>query len=74
MLITCIPLIRNSKLVRRSMLCQTCYQFDWLFMEGGACEDMGGTCVDWRNYVCHAGIQSGICPGDSNIRLVSGWI
>ena len=36
--------------------------------EGGACEDKGGQCVDWRYYVCHAGVETGICPGDSNIR------
>ena len=35
---------------------------------GGACEDKGGQCIDWRYYVCHAGVESGICPGDSNIR------
>merc|ERR1711872_580804 len=35
---------------------------------GGACEDKGGSCVDWRYFVCHAGVEKGICPGDSNIR------
>jgi len=37
-------------------------------VKGGACEDKGGQCIDWRYYVCHAGVESGICPGDSNIR------
>ena len=37
-------------------------------VHGGACEDKGGQCVDWRYYVCHAGVETGICPGDSNIR------
>ena len=27
-----------------------------------------GVCVDWRYYVCHAGVETGLCSGDSNIR------
>ncbi len=27
-----------------------------------------GTCVDYRYYVCHAGVVQGLCSGDSNIR------
>ena len=34
----------------------------------GECEDQGGQCVDWRYYVCHAGLEVGLCPGDTNIR------
>lgn len=33
-----------------------------------ACTDIGGTCLDWRNYKCTAGYVTGLCPGDSNIR------
>ncbi len=32
------------------------------------CEKIGGQCVDWRYYVCHAGVETGLCPGDSNMR------
>ena len=32
------------------------------------CTALGGTCVDWRYYVCHAGVESGLCDGDSNRR------
>ena len=42
-------------------------------LSGGACEEQGGQCVDWRYYVCHAGVESGICPGDSNIRYIDTW-
>jgi len=35
---------------------------------GGPCEEKGGTCVDWRYYICHAGVEQGLCPGDSNMR------
>ena len=27
-----------------------------------------GVCVDWRYYTCTAGVETGLCPGDSNIR------
>jgi len=32
------------------------------------CTLQGGTCVDWRYYVCNAGVESGLCNGDSNRR------
>ncbi|TRY68830.1 hypothetical protein TCAL_15127 [Tigriopus californicus] len=32
------------------------------------CTNMGGTCVDWRYYVCNGGVETGLCTGDSNIR------
>ncbi len=34
----------------------------------GACEAQGGTCVDWRYYICHGGVEQGLCDGDSNNR------
>jgi len=33
-----------------------------------ACTSIGGTCVDWRNFQCHGGVETGLCSGDSNIR------
>jgi len=32
------------------------------------CVDAGGSCVDWRYYVCHGGVETGLCGGDSNRR------
>ena len=32
------------------------------------CEDLGGQCLDWEDYICHAGWETGLCPGDENIR------
>ncbi len=32
------------------------------------CEDIGGQCLDWEDYICHAGWETGLCPGDENIR------
>ncbi len=28
----------------------------------------GGQCVDWRYYVCNAGVSTGLCRGDENVR------
>ncbi|CAK8683556.1 unnamed protein product [Clavelina lepadiformis] len=33
-----------------------------------SCTLQGGTCVDWRYYKCSAGVETGLCDGDSNRR------
>eukprot|EP00094_Tigriopus_californicus_P004622 TCALIF_04450-PA protein Name:"Similar to PGRP-SC2 Peptidoglycan-recognition protein SC2 (Drosophila melanogaster)" AED:0.37 eAED:0.37 QI:5/1/0.88/1/1/1/9/247/304 len=33
-----------------------------------ACTNQGGSCVNWQYYVCHGGVETGLCNGDSNIR------
>ncbi|KAI8520535.1 hypothetical protein Bbelb_002890 [Branchiostoma belcheri] len=33
-----------------------------------ACDNIGGTCLDWRYYKCTAGYEIGLCSGDSNRR------
>eukprot|EP00090_Calanus_glacialis_P006361 TRINITY_DN14963_c0_g1_i2.p1 TRINITY_DN14963_c0_g1~~TRINITY_DN14963_c0_g1_i2.p1 ORF type:complete len:243 (-),score=48.51 TRINITY_DN14963_c0_g1_i2:58-786(-) len=38
------------------------------FSIGGECEEIGGTCLDWRYNVCHGGVETGLCPGDTNVR------
>ncbi|CAG0896719.1 unnamed protein product, partial [Darwinula stevensoni] len=32
------------------------------------CEGIGGQCLNWQNYLCTAGYETGLCPGDSNVR------
>ena len=36
--------------------------------QDNACTTAGGVCVDWRYYTCTAGVETGLCPGDSNQR------
>jgi len=38
------------------------------YAQDQACIDAGGSCVDWRYYVCHGGVETGLCGGDSNRR------
>nr|XP_002122335.1 lysozyme 3-like [Ciona intestinalis] len=32
------------------------------------CTNQGGSCVDYRYYVCNGGVENGLCDGDSNRR------
>ena len=67
-------------IVISTLVCRSSQRFFYInvslmitILSGGACEEQGGQCVDWRYYVCHAGVESGICPGDSNIRYIDTW-
>jgi len=33
-----------------------------------ACTNKGGTCLDYRYYICTAGYETGLCDGDSNVK------
>uniref|UniRef100_H2ZDV9 Peptidase M15C domain-containing protein n=1 Tax=Ciona savignyi TaxID=51511 RepID=H2ZDV9_CIOSA len=33
-----------------------------------ACTSQGGSCVDYRYFVCNGGVETGLCDGDSNRR------
>ena len=32
------------------------------------CTAKGGSCLDWRYYICTAGYETGLCNGDNNRR------